>query len=184
MKRHNLEWTSQTFEYSEKGIASAEPIIVKALGVVYKHFLVPMSKSDLAGWYKFDNYRHHLAELEEDEGDQFWIKPWLVGQWMDDKECIFQLEPTELLEDVLKEINWSEHNNREHCHKRGAIFGIYMTIARKAEDWDAVFSFRLEDNPEADKLQDLPLREAFCCSINGDSKKVEKWLDWAYKQSA
>jgi len=178
MKQHDFEWTSQTFEYADKGVAGAERMAMKALGVVYKHFLVPMSNYDLSGWYKFDNYRHHLAELEEDDGDEFWIKPWLVGQWRDDKECIFQFEPGELMEEVFKQ------NNLSQQHKRGGIFGIYLSAASKAENWDTAFSFRLEDKSGTDKIHDLPVWTATCCYINGDSEKVEKWLDWAYTQSA
>jgi len=184
MKRYDFDWTSKAFEHEEKGIEAADYLAIKALGVAYKHFLVPMSDYDLAGWHKHDHYRHNISELEENEGDKVWIKPWITGHWLEGKECIFRFEPDELMEEALEEIDWAGLNDWEHKHKRGAVFGIYLTVAREKEDWDAVFSFRLDDRPGADKLHDLPVRQALCLAINDEDGKLEGWLDWAYKQSA
>ncbi len=184
MMRHDFDWTSKTFEHQEKGIVTAAHLAIKALGVAHKHFLVPMSEYDLSGWNKYDHYRHHIEELQEEDGDEIWIKPWIVGQWLGATECVFQFEPNEFMEEVYQEIKWTDQTDWKHRHKRGAIYGIYLTVTRKAENWTAVFSFRLDDAPHTDKLHDLPVREALCVSINGDERKVEEWLDWAYKQSA
>ena len=179
MKQEDFEWTSNTFEHAEKGLEGVDQLTIKALGVVQKHFMVPLSEFDLGGWNKQDHYRHHISELQDNEGDAVWIKPWIVGQWLDGKESILHFEPAEFMEEVSRDI---EHK-KDH-HKRGAIFGIYFTVARKEENWDAVFAFRLDDKPNTDKLQDVPIREALCLSINGDHDKVEQWLDWAYTESA
>lgn len=184
MKQHDFEWTAKAFDHSEEGIETVDYLATKALGIVHKHFLVPLSDYDLEGWNKQDHYRHHIAELQEKEGDEVWIRPWIVGHWLDGKECIFQFEPTELMEEAYKEINWAGLNDFEHRHKRGAIFGIYLTVTREEEDWDAVFAFRLDDKPDAEKLCDVPVSKALILSVHDEDWKLEKWLDWAYKQSA
>ena len=184
MKRHDFEWTSKNFEHTEQGVETAAYLTTKALGVVYKHCLLPMAEYDLMQWCRYDHYRQNISELAEEDGDEVWVKPWLIGQWMDGKECVLQLEPNEFIEEVYKEEKWAELDDWEHRHKRGAIFGIYFTVTRKVDNWSAVFALRLDDKPGGNKLHDLPVREAICLSIDGENKKVEEWLDWAYKESA
>ncbi len=184
MIRHVFKWTSKTFEHTEKGVATAGSLAIKALGVVHKHFLGPMSEYEVLGWSKYDHYRHRIDELQENEGDEIWIKPWIIGHWLGEKEYIYQLEPQDFLEDVFKEIDWAKQTDWKHRHTRGVVYGIYFLVTRKEEGWNAVFAFRLDDGPDSEKLHDLPVSEALCISINGEDRKVEEWLDWAYKQSA
>ncbi len=184
MEQFNFEWTSKNFEHTEQEIDSTAHLTTKALGVVYKHSLIPMAEYDLAEWSRYDHYRKNISEIEEDSGDEVWIKPWLIGQWMGGEECILKLDPDEFMEELYKEKEWAELGDWQHRHKRGAIFGIYFTVTRRAENWSAVFALRLDDRPGAGKVHDLPIREAFCLSIDGDHKRVEAWLDWAYKESA
>ncbi|HEC16000.1 MAG TPA: hypothetical protein ENI99_05425 [Sedimenticola sp.] len=179
MQQQDFDWTTSAFRHTEKSLEGVDHLAIKALGVVHKHFLVPLSDFDLAGWGKQDHYRHHITELMEDEGDDVWIKPWIVGQWLDDRPCVFRLEPTEFMEEALKGVE-----GRTDSHRRGAIFGVYLTIARKKEGWDAVFAFRLDDKADAGELRDVPVSEALCLSVNGDREKLEQWLDWAYAQPA
>ena len=90
MNRYDFGWTSKPVEYTEHGIEATLSLTTGALGVVYKHFLVPMAGLDLNSWKKYDHYRHHLSELEEKTGDAVWIKPWMVGGWLHEQESIFQ----------------------------------------------------------------------------------------------
>ncbi len=184
MKRHNFEWTSKSFEHTERGIEAATYLATKALGIVHKHCLIPMAEYDLAEWSRYDHYGKNISEIEEHDGDEVWVKPWLIGQWMGGEECVLQLEPEEFMEEVYKEKEWAELDDWKHRHKRGAILGVYFTVTRKAENWSAVFALRVDDKADAKKVHDLPVREIFCLSIDGDAEKVEEWLDWAYKESA
>jgi hypothetical protein len=184
MKRHDFEWTSKNFEHTEQGIQAAAHLATKALGVVHKHCLIPTAEYNLAEWSQYDHYGKDISEIEQDDSDDVWVKPWLIGQWMDGKECILQLEPSEFLEEVYKEKEWAELDDWKHRHKRGALFGVYFTVTRKSENWSAVFALRLDDRAGTEKVHDLPVREVFCLSIDGDAKKVEEWLGWAYKESA
>jgi hypothetical protein len=140
-----------------------------------------MANHDLGSWKQNDHYRHHLSELEENVGDEVWIKPWIVGGWLHDKECVYQFEPTEFNDDtfeasILEELkHWRQH------HRRGALLGFYLTATRP-NDWQAVFAFKQDDPTDGKKLSDLLVREVMCHSIKGDPEKIEMWLDWAYRK--
>jgi len=178
MQQYDFEWTAAPFQHTERSIENADHLAIKALGVAHKHFFGPLSEFDLAGWSRLDHYGHHCVELEDTfEGDDVRVRPWIVGQWSGGKECIFQFEPDEMMEEALKGVDRDKR-------QRGAIFGIYLTVTRSEEGWSAIFAFRLEDNQEGDRLHDLPVREVLCLKINGDAGKVEEWLDWAYKEKA
>ena len=182
MKRYDFKWTSKTVEHTEKGIVTALPLATKALGVVYKYFLIPMANHDLNRWKKQDYYRHHITELEADGNDEVWIRPWIVGGWLDEKESVFEFEPMEYNEEAFGKSLWAKLIHWRQHHKRGALFGIYLTVTKKVDNWNAVFAFRLEDKPDAHTLNDLPVREALCLSIDGDKEKVDAWLDWAFRE--
>ncbi|MCF6283432.1 MAG: hypothetical protein L3J28_14725 [Candidatus Polarisedimenticolaceae bacterium] len=184
MKRHDFVWSSNNYHHPEQAVESTAHLTIKALGVIYKHCLIPMAEYNLDEWSRYDHYREDLNVIEESDDDKVWVKPWLIGQWMGGEECILQLEPGELLEEVYKEKEWAELGDWKHRHERGVILGLYFTVTRKSENWSAVFALRVDDKMGANKVHDLPVREAFCLSIDGDVKKAEKWLDEAYKKSA
>ncbi len=179
MKSHPFEWTSKLVTHYQTADLSTLPLATKALCVVLKHFLVPMSELDLASWKRNDHFMHHLPELENQD-DLVMIRPWLVGGWLDEKETLFEFEPSEYSKEsfgpsILSDlIHWREH------HKRGVLFGIYLTVKNAQEGWDAVFAFMLDEKSTAKKVKDLPVKEALCLSTGGDAQKVDAWLDWAY----
>lgn len=178
MLQYEFDWTKKPFEHTEKSIENADHLAIKALGVAHKHFFDPQSEFDLAGWSKLDHYGHHCIELDDDyKGDDVRFRPWIVGQWSGGKECIFKFEPDEMMEETLKGVDRDRH-------RRGAIFGVYLTITRRDEGWSAVFAFRMEDKQDGDRLHDLPITEVLCLKISGDAGRVEEWLDWAYKEKA
>ena len=181
MKRRDFEWTRNRVEHTARSLPNSGHLATKALGVLHKHFLVPIAGCHLEGWKQDDHYRHHLSELEDTQGDSGWIRPWIAGGWLDDSECLFEFEPTEFDETTFAESIWAEIIHWRQHHSRGALFGIYLTVERESEGWRAVFGFRLEDSDDARTLNDLPVREALCLAIDGDVKKVEAWLDWAYR---
>ncbi len=182
MKRQDFEWTSKTVEHGERGMDGGAPLAMRALGVVYKHFLVPMGDYDLVGWKQYDHYRYRISELEDDPGDEVWIRPWIAGGWLDDRECLLRFEPTELNEEVFGASRWAEFMSWKQHRQRGVLPGFYLTVMRRNSGWSAVFAFRVHDRPEAEKLEELSIAEALCLSIDGDVTTVENWLEWAYKQ--
>ncbi|MBT4519258.1 MAG: hypothetical protein HOC23_04565 [Halieaceae bacterium] len=182
MQHCQFNWSSEHFEHSENGVGDSNRLTVKALGVVYKHFLVPLTNYDLMGWYKYDHYGHHVDELKEDTGDEVWIKPWIVGHWLGPEETVFVFEPDEFMEEALDSVKWAEVTDRKHRNIRGSVHGFHFCISRKERGWGAVFSFRFQHSEGAKKLGELPLTEALCLSINGDKQQLEDWLDWAYMQ--
>ena len=179
MKSHPFEWSSNPLQHAEKALQANTPMALKALGIVYKHFLVPMSGIDLESWKKNDHFIHHLQELM-DEGDDVLIRPWLVGGWVGDRETLFELEPMEYSEESFGSSIWSDLLHwRQHQHG-GALFGFYLTVERKKEGWSAVFACLLEEKPKARKLGEIAIKEVVCLSLDGDVEKVDAWLDWAY----
>jgi hypothetical protein len=184
MKCHNFEWTTNHFQHTERAIDSAAHLSPKVLGVVMKHALIPFSDYPLAEWGRYDHYREDLSEIEIDVSDKVWLKPWLIGQWMGGKECVLQLEPNEILEEVYQQKEWAELDDWTHRHNRGAIFGFYFTVNKQSEGWSAVFGLRVDDKNGAEKVHDLPVKELVCLSAEGDLRKMEAWLDWAYKEAA
>ncbi|MBF0369043.1 MAG: hypothetical protein HQL52_06260 [Magnetococcales bacterium] len=184
MKRHDYEWPSNPVEHTETSLADTEHLAIKALGVAQKHFLVPMSGHDLNSWKKHDHYRRHLAELEEDgTQDAVWIRPWIVGGWLEKKACLFHFEPTEFNEEAFGQSLWHELTHWQGHRDRGALFGIYLTVSRPKENFHAVFAFRIDESQEAQKIADLPIYEALCLTLDGDREKIETWLDWAYREN-
>lgn len=184
MKRHNFTWTSNDYPHTEQGVEAAAHLTTKALAVALKHGLIPIAEYNLGEWSRYDHYRQDLSEIENENSDKVWLKPWLIGQWMGGEECVLQLEPDEFLEEVYKEKEWAELDDWKHRHERGAVLGFYLIISKKSENWSAVFAFRVDDKKGAEKVHDLPVKEFFCLSMDGDAKKVEEWLDWAYRESA
>jgi hypothetical protein len=181
VNRYDFDWTLKPVDNIKHGIATASYLATRALGVVYKNFLIPMENLDLNSWKKNDHYRHHLPELEALTGDEVWIKPWIVGGWLQDKECIYQFEPTEFNDKTFESSLLAELNHWRLHHRRGALFGFYLTINRP-NDFQAIFMFKVNDPTDAEKLNDLLIREAMCHTITGNTKKIEEWLDWAYRE--
>lgn len=184
MKRHNFAWSKKHYQHSEQAIESTNRLVTKAQGVLLKHALIPMATYDLTEWSRSDHYSEDLNAIESgEEGDKVWIKPWLIGQWLGGEECILQLEHDEFLEELYQTKEWAELDDWKHRHKRGVILGFYFTITNKTEGWSAVFALRVDDHDGGEQVQDIPISEMFCLSLTGDADKVEKWLDWAYKES-
>lgn len=181
MKETQVQWSSQPVVHGEAGVAGTAHLAVKALGVVFKHFLIPLSETDVMGWRNNDHYRHHLFELEDKKGDQVWIKPWLIGELVDGQECVIRFEPGEFADDVFKESLLERLTHLFSSSKHNALFGIYLVVMREEEGWRAVFGFRMDGGAAAELLHDLPVREAVCLVLDGDMERVERWLDGAYK---
>lgn len=178
----DFEWSSQEFRHSEKPIAGGDRLAMKALGVAYKYFLCPMAEIDVNAWGNDDGYRHHIEELQHNDGDAIWIKPWLVGHWVEGKEIVLQLSPTDIIETAVKETGLAAKMHGEH--KAGALLGIYLTVSRKQENWSATFAFRLAPGRDPRILHDLPVTEALCLAVEGGgAATVEAWLNQAYRGS-
>jgi hypothetical protein len=100
MKSRSFRWSSTPVTHSKNTLKTNQSLATKSLGVVYKHFLVPMSGLELSAWKSNDHFMHRLAELE-DIDHEVWIRPWLVGGWLNDKETLFEFEPTEYNEETF-----------------------------------------------------------------------------------
>ena len=181
MKHHEFEWSTKSFEHSDEGLYETDRLAMKAMGVVNKHFLAPMSKTDLKSWRNYDGYRHHIEELQQNKGDEVWIRPWIIGHWFDDRECVLRLNPTEFIEEAVKESEFA--GKVKWGHREGRLFGFYFMVTRKEENWSALFAFRVDHLNGAKYLHDLPVTKALCMSIDGDSNVLENWLDAAYRGS-
>lgn len=185
MKQNEFDWVAQEVAQVGQGLAGTTVLATKALCVVHKHFLIPMAEIDLHGWRNHDHYRHRVAEIEDDAaGDEVWIKPWLIGERLDEKPCVIEFAPDEFVEQVFEESILSKLSHLTDRHKRSALFGIYLTVTRKADNWRAVFALRLDNGVNGVLLNDLPVREALCLVVDGPMGQVDAWLNWAYKQNS
>jgi len=181
MKSRPFRWSSTPVTHSKKILKTNQSLATKSLGIVYKHFLVPMSRLELSAWKSNDHFMHRLAELE-DVDHEVWIRPWLVGGWLNDKETLFEFEPTEYNEETFGPSVWSELVHWREHHKRGVLFGLFFTVTNRKDHWKAVFAFTLDERPQAKKIKDLLIKETMCLSLDGEAIEVEAWLDWAYSE--
>ena len=179
MKHHYFEWSAKLFEHTDEGLYETDRLAMKAMGIVQKYFLDPMSDTDLGVWGNYDGYRHHIEELQHHSGDKVWIRPWLIGNWFNGRESIFRLKPTELIEEAMKAVEPA--GKMSWGRNRGELFGFYFIVTRQKENWSALFAFRVDPLTNAKYLHDLLITKALCLTIDGDAKTVEDWLDAAYK---
>ncbi|MBF0285193.1 MAG: hypothetical protein HQL51_12145 [Magnetococcales bacterium] len=182
MNQHRYAWMSKPVMFPEEGVG--DPLATKALCVVLKHCLIPFADNELKTWSGNDHYRHRISELEDGEGDAVWVKPWIVGAWIEEEEQLLSFDPAEFADAAFEESMWEKLIHFFGGSRPSALFGLYLTVARKEEGWSAVFGFRLDGGLTAKKVRELPVAQVFRLALAGPREKVEAWLDRAYAENS